>query len=251
MGFMEIIEAAQYDDLPPLPVALDRLEVGLEAAWLKLYQASEQLANAFNEVGACLLAIRGDDDTFSPYCQAGFPTWQAYVEGVLEPKMGLSYVRATQIVKAYESGIEVAETLASIERSRVAQLIADKLNASLPKQIPTNEAPLRALAGLEPEEKTAVLGIAEMITDSAAPTFTDVKRAKELYRASQNGVLEVKQGEPLTKETVDNALLYDRIVADARKLPVLLLMRLEQSIADLVIERSHKEENESIQTSGS
>lgn len=241
MGFMEIIEAAKYDDLPPLPAALGKLESGLEIAWMKLYQASEQLANAFNEVGACLLAIRGDDDTFSPYCQAGFPTWQAYVEGVLEPKMGLSYVRATQIVKAYESGIEIAETLASIERSRIAQLIADKLNASLPKQIPSKEAPLRALAGLEPEEKTAVLGIAEMISDGGEPTFTDVKNAKMLYRASQNGVIEVKSGEPITKETVDNALLYGKIVSGARKLPVLMLMKLEQELADLIVELSNNE----------
>lgn len=239
MDFREDARNAIIEQLPVLSADLKGLERKLEAAWREAYDLADKLQGAFNHLGSLLSEIRGNDDAYSPYQQAGHSTWKAYVEKELEPRMGISYVRATQIVNAYESGEQIVETLENMERRRISQLIAAQFNASLPNNIPIIEAPLRALAGLTAEEKTAVLGIAESF--SAHPTFSEVKKAKQVYKAVKEGVIELQKGESLTVETVDNLLMYGKIIADCEKLPVLMLMKLEGAIADMIVRRNDSE----------
>lgn len=244
MDSIGVIEPENYN-LPVLPQSLTALENKLETAWVDAYNTAHRLQGLFNVVGALLMEMRGNEDAFAPFTQSGKSRWSDYVEAVLEPKLGISYVRATQIVNAYESKSGICDLLADIERARVAQLIAERFNASLPKNLPTNEAPYRALAGVEEDEKAVVLGIAEMISDKPQVTFTDVKKAKSIHRAVKNGTLKLGEGERLTSQSVDKVLLYDKIVSDCRRLPTAMLMRLEGDIADLIVRRSTNEvENE-------
>ncbi len=247
---LAIIEPAEYAEaflevsVPASGGDLKALEDGLITIWGEAVDLAYKLQGKFQEAGSYLSAIRCSGSDIAPFRESGYATWKDYCESVLTPLLGITYERACQIADAYEQHIAIIDTLRDIERSAMAQRIADQLNATMPKNLPTNEAPYRALAGLNPETSTAVLGMAQQIGGSDNPTFNTVRKARKIHEAVEKGVITLDASGALTKKEVEDVLLYDQILADCRRIPILMLHQLEVEIADMIVERTQNESEE-------
>ena len=200
------------------------LEQRLVAEVEEAYNLTWSLRERFATIAQILIEMRGSPATSEPFRESGADNWSQYVKEHVEPRFGFSASRVSQIINAWERKAGLIDVLKDVERARMAQLIASRL--------PESEHVYRAIGDAPVDEALAVIAAAQEASGVIEPPVRHVQAARKAYEANGHSKPNVQE--------IEEQLLLEEVKQSINRLPVRVLMELEQWLADLIVEKSHE-----------